>query len=65
MIFDNKIIIRYHSLFIFNLLKTKYLIGVFHWSRPVGNFTFLESRDQCLHGQLGWGVVSRPVGESR
>ena len=40
-------------------------IEVFHWSRPAGNYAFLESRDQCLHGQLGSFVVSRPVGESR
>ena len=25
---------------------------VFHWSRQAGNYAFLESRDQCLHGQL-------------
>ena len=41
------------------------VIQVFHWSRPVGNYAFLESRDQCLHGRLGSVVVSRTVGESR
>ena len=38
---------------------------VFHWGRPVGNYAFLESRDQCLQGRLGLVVVSPPVGESR
>ena len=40
-------------------------MGVFYWGRPVGNYVFLESRDQCLQGQLGSVVVSWPVGVSR
>ena len=31
----------------------------------VTSYTFLESRDQCLHGRLGSVASSRPVGESR
>ena len=38
------------------------LMQVFHWSRPVGNYVFFESRDQCLQGWLGSVVVSRYVG---
>ena len=38
---------------------------VFHLSRLVGNYAFLESRDKCLQGQLGSVLVSRPVRESR
>ena len=41
------------------------LMQVFHWGRPVGNYAYLESRDQCLQGQLGLVVVSWHVGESR
>ena len=41
------------------------IMGVFHWSRPVGNYVFFESRDQCLQGQLGSVVVSKTVGVSR
>ena len=37
---------------------------VFHWGGPVGNYAFLESRDQYLQGWLGLVVVSRPVRES-
>ena len=40
-------------------------IQVFHWSQPAGNYAFLESRDQCLHGRLGSVVLSWPVGESQ
>ena len=36
-------------------------MGVFHWGRPVGNYAFLESGDQYLHGQLGSVAVSQPV----
>ena len=28
------------------------VMQVFHWSRQAGNYTFLESWDQCLHGRL-------------
>ena len=38
---------------------------VFHWSRQAGNYAFLESRDQCLHGLLGSVVSFQPVRESR
>ena len=41
------------------------VVQVFHWGQPVGNYAFLESRDQCLQGRLGAIVVSRPVSESR
>ena len=41
------------------------IIQVFHWAWPVGNYAFLESRDQCLHGRLGSVVVSRPVEKSQ
>ena len=43
----------------------KPVIGLFHWSRPVGNYVFFERRDQCLQGWLGPVVVSRHVWESR
>ena len=33
-------------------------MGLFHWSRPVGNHVFFESRDQCLQGRLGSVVLS-------
>ena len=36
----------------------------FHWNRQAGNYAFLESRDQCLHGRLGSVSSSWPVGES-
>ena len=41
------------------------LMQVFLWSRQAGNYAFLESRDQCLHGRLGSVASSRPVGESQ
>ena len=31
---------------------------VFHWGRPVGNYVFFESQDQCLQGGLGLVVIS-------
>ena len=37
------------------------LMQVFHWRRQAGNYAFLESRDQCLHGQLGSVTSSRLV----
>ena len=41
------------------------LMQVFPWGRPVGNYAFLESRDQYLQGRLWLVVVSRPLGESQ
>ena len=41
------------------------LMQCFNWNRQAGNYAFLESRDQCLHGWLGSVSSSRPVGESR
>ena len=43
----------------------KFVMQVFHWSRRAGNYAFLESRDQCLHGRLGSVASYRPVRESR
>ena len=40
------------------------LLQCFHWNRQAGNYAFLESRDQCLHGRLGSVASSRPVRES-
>ena len=37
----------------------------FHWNQQAGNYAFLVSRDQCLHGWLGSVASSRPVRESR
>ena len=42
-----------------------YVMQVFHWSRQAGNYAFLESRDQCLHGRLGSVASSWPVGKSQ
>ena len=41
------------------------LMQVFHWSRQAGNYAFLESLDQCLHGRLGSVASYQPIGESR
>ena len=49
----------------FKSISLVYLMQVFHWSRPAGNYAFLESQDQCLHGRLALVVFSQPVGESR
>ena len=43
-------------MFIQNLTKVMMSVPqmqVFHWSQQAGNYAFLESRDQCLHGRLG------------
>ena len=39
------------------------LMQVFHWSRQAGNYAFLESWDQCLHGRLQVTSLSGRVGE--
>ena len=36
----------------------------FHWNRQAGNYSFLESREQCLHGLLGSVASSGPVGHT-
>ena len=41
------------------------VMQVFHWSRQASNYAFLESRDQCLHGQLRLVASYQPVGEIR
>ena len=33
------------------------VMGLFHWSRPVGIYVFFQSWDQCLQGWLGSVVV--------
>ena len=42
-----------------------YFMQMFHWNRQAGNYAFLESWDQCLHGQLGSVSSYGPVGESQ
>ena len=42
-----------------NSSQNSFYMRVFHWSRPVSNYVFFESRDQSLHGLLQSVVVSR------
>ena len=42
----------------FKVPLDSYVILMFHWSRPVGNYVIFESRDQCLQCLLGLVVVS-------
>ena len=51
--------------FIFLLSSLFVHMQCFHWNGQAGNYAFLESRDQCLHGRLGSDASYRPVGESR
>ena len=37
------------------------LMGMFHWSRPVGNDVFLMGQEQCLQSRLGSVLVSQFV----
>ena len=36
---------------------------VFHWGRPVGNYAFFESLEQCLQGRLYFPGLSERVSE--
>ena len=48
----NKLILSVQNKFLDQVKAVTDVMQVFYWSRQAGNYTFLESWDQCLYGRL-------------